>query len=105
MNVESGTILYLPVRKGSDSLANDEPLNAITYEAFDGPNEEEGLGGEAVGCEAGENSERFPDVFSDGEIVELELGEGHEGLEGIGVVGEGVVVAGDCLDPYRRHEP
>ena len=97
--------VYLPVREGLDFLADDEPLDAVAEEAFEGADEEDGPGGEAVGGEAGEEAEGFSDVLSDGEGVELDLGEVHEGLEGVGVVGEGVVVAGDGLDPHRRHEP
>lgn len=91
--------MYLPIRKRVNPPANDEPLDAITKEALDGSDEEDEWGGEPVGGEAGEKAESLADILGNGEVVELELGEAHEGLEGVGVVGEGVVVAGDGLDP------
>lgn len=90
---------YLPVREWFDFLTDDEPLSAVANKAFDGADEEQEGGGEAVGGEAGEEAKGLSEVFGDGEIVELELGEVHEGFEGGGVVGEGLIVAGDGLDP------
>lgn len=57
-----------------------------------------------VGGEAGEEAEGLADVFGDGEVVELELGEAHKRLDGVGVVGEGVVVPRHALHPHGRHE-
>lgn len=91
---------YLPVGKGLNDLANDEPLNTVTDEAFDGADEENDPSGEAVGGEAGEKAKGFTNVFGDGEVVELHLCKVHEGFESVGVVGERVVVAGDGLNPH-----
>ena len=41
----------------------------------------------------------FSDVFGDEEAVELELSESHECFEGVGVIREGVIVAGNRLNP------
>lgn len=91
--------MYLPIRQGSDPLANDKPLSAITEESFERTNEKNNPGGQFVRGEASEKTKSLANIFGNGEIVKLELGEVHEGLECIGVVGEGVVVAGDGLDP------
>ena len=94
-----GLNAYRPVREGLDSAANDEPLDAVAGEFFDGANEEDDGGGETVWGEAGEDAECFSDVFGDGEAVELQLSESHERFEGVGVVREGVIVAGNRLNP------
>ncbi|BAF25702.1 Os09g0536800 [Oryza sativa Japonica Group] len=96
---------HLPVGQRRDGPGHDEPLRAVAEEALEGADGEEKPGGDAVGGEAGEEAERLADVLGDGEAVELQLGEAHERLDGVGVVGEGVVVAGDALHPHRRHEP
>jgi hypothetical protein len=44
-------------------------------------------------------AECFADVLGDREGVELQLGEAHEGIAGVRVVGEGVVVPRDTLHP------
>jgi len=79
-------------------------LGSVSYEAFDGAYEENGPSGEAVGGEAREKPKGFSDVFSHGEVVELHLREMHEGFERVGVIGEGVVVAGDALNPDGGHK-
>lgn len=91
--------MYLPIRHRFDLLANDEPLSAITEKSFERTNEKNNPGGQFVTGEASEKTKSLSNIFCDGEIVKLELGEVHEGLEGIRVVGEGVVVAGNGLDP------
>ena len=90
---------YLPVREGFDFLTDNEPLSAVANKAFNGADEEEERSGEAVGGEAGEETECFSEVFGDGDIVELKLREIHEGVKSGGVVREGVVVTRDGLDP------
>ena len=90
---------YLPVRKRGNSLANDEPLSAIANETFKGSDEQDDPCRKPIRGDSGEKTKGFTDVFSDGEIVELKLGEIHERFEGVGVVGEGVVVAGNGLNP------
>lgn len=96
--------LYLPIRKGLDSLAHNQPLGSVSYEAFHGAYKENGPSGEAVGGQARQKPKGFSDVFSHGEVVEFQLREMHEGFERVGVIGEGVVVAGDALNPDGGHE-
>lgn len=91
---------YGPVRKGLNTAADDEPLDAVADEAFEAANEEEDGGGEAVGGESGDDTEGFPDVFSDGEAVQLELSQPHECFQGVGVIREGVIVPGNRLHPH-----
>jgi hypothetical protein len=38
-------VKYLPIRKGLNDLTNDEPLNTITDETFEGTDEENGPSG------------------------------------------------------------
>jgi len=97
-------LLYLPIRKGLDSLADNEPLDSVPYQAFHGAYQENGPSRKAVGGEAREKPKGFSDVFSDGEVVELHLREMHEWFQRVGVIGEGVVVAGDALNPDGGHE-
>ena len=68
---------YLPVRERGDGSPNDEPLNTVPDQTFNRSDEEENRSGKFVGGESGDKSESFSDVFGDGEIVELHLGEVH----------------------------
>ena len=79
-------------------------MYTIAKKTFETADKEDDWCGKTIGGEASEDSKGFSDVFSNGEVVELELVEVHEGLESAGVVGEGVVVAGDGLNPNRRYK-
>lgn len=85
-------------------LADYKPLSSIPDEALDGPDEENYRSREAVRGKARYEPEGLANVLGNGEVVELKLGEGHEGLESMGVVGEGVVVPCNCLHPYCCHK-
>ena len=56
---EIETEIDLPVREGVDCFADDEPLSAVADKAFEGADEEEEGGGEAVGGEAGKEAKGF----------------------------------------------
>uniref|UniRef100_A0A0D3H9E8 Uncharacterized protein n=1 Tax=Oryza barthii TaxID=65489 RepID=A0A0D3H9E8_9ORYZ len=79
---------HLPVGQRRDGPGHDEPLRAVAEEALEGADGEEEPGGDAVGGEAGEEAERLADVLGDGEAVELQLGEAHERLDGVGLLPE-----------------
>lgn len=89
--------VYLPIRK-IDLLTDNKPLSTIPNESFDGPDKQNKPGGQLIGGKAGKKPKSLAHILGHLQIVELNLDQIHEGLEGIRVVG-GVVVTGDLLNP------
>jgi hypothetical protein len=69
-----------------DGAANNEPLYTITKKTFKATNKEDDRSGKTVRGKASQDPKGFSDVFSDREVVELELVEIHERLKSTGVV-------------------
>lgn len=82
-----------PVREGLDGAGDCEPEDAVTEEAGDGAEEEDGPGRKAVGDEAGQEADVLANVVGYAEEGELVLVKAEDGLEGVGVEGEIVGVA------------
>lgn len=94
----------LPIRERRDVVGGEEVLNAIADEAEGRADEEDEPEREVKGGEAGEPAEEFSGVGGEGEVVELELGDGEKGFELRGISREVRVGSIDGLKPYHSYQ-
>lgn len=87
-----------------NGVCYEEVLEAVTDQAESGTGEEDKPEGQVDSGDAGYPTEEFSGVGSEGEVVELELGEGEELLELRRVSREVGVGSVYGLKPYRPHK-
>lgn len=92
------------IREMGNGVRYEEVLQAVADQAESGTDKEDKPEGQVDGGNAGDPTEEFSGVGSEGEVVELELGEGEELLELRGVSREVGVGSVYGLKPYRPHK-